>query len=349
MSQLGTLFRRDRAVQNRCYIIAEMSANHQHDFSRAKEIIKAAAESGADAIKLQTYTADTQTIEHDAEEFRIHGTLWDKKSLYALYKEAYTPWEWQGELKAFANSLGLDCFSTPCDISAVDFLETIDVPCYKVASFEIVDIPLLKRIAKTRRPVFLSTGMATIAEIDEAVRTLRANGTQDLILLKCTSAYPTPPEESNLRTIPHLSAAFDCNVGLSDHTLGSAVAVAAIALGAGVIEKHFTLSRSDGGPDAAFSMEPHEFRELVDNVRTVEKALGAVCYEITKSQQELTPFRRSLYVVRDIKAGESFTPENVRSIRPAYGLHTRYWDLTMTSKASKDLKRGTPLRFSDLA
>ena len=349
MSQLENIFRQDKTVKNRCYIIAEMSANHKNDLSRAKDIIKAAAESGADAIKLQTYTADTQTIEHDADQFIIHGTLWDKKSLYKLYEEASTPWEWQADLKAFANSLGLDCFSTPCDVSAVDFLETIDMPCYKVASFEIVDLPLLKRIARTRRPVFLSTGMATVAEIDEAVRTLRANGTKDLILLKCASAYPTPPDESNLLTIPHLSATFDCNAGLSDHTLGSAVAVAAIALGACVIEKHFTLSRSDGGPDAAFSMEPHEFRELVDNVRTVEKALGTICYDVTKSQQELTPFRRSLYVVRDIRAGEPFTPENVRSIRPAYGLHTRYWDLVLSCKAGKDIKRGTPLSFSDLA
>lgn len=327
------------------YIIAELSANHNGSIERAEAIIRAAADAGANAVKLQTYTADTMTIPCDNEYFRIKGTLWEGKTLYELYQEAFTPWEWQPQLKALANALGMDCFSTPFDATAVDFLEKMDVPCHKVASFEVVDIPLLKKIASTGKPVIMSTGMANLAEIDEAVTTLRNNGTPELALLKCTSAYPAPPEEANLRTIPHLAQAFNCVTGLSDHTLGSAVAVGAVALGARIIEKHFTLSRADGGPDSAFSMEPHEFKQMVKDIRTVEKALGTVCYDLTAKQKESKVFRRSLFVVKDIKAGEIFTEKNVRSIRPGYGLPPRYLDSVLGKSTVSTIKQGTPLSW----
>lgn len=327
------------------YIIAELSANHNGSIERAEAIIRAAADAGADAVKLQTYTADTMTIPCDNEYFRIKGTLWEGKTLHDLYQEAYMPWEWQPRLKALANDLGMDCFSTPFDATAVDFLEKMNVPCHKVASFEVVDIPLLKRIAATGKPVIMSTGMASLAEIDEAVTTLRQNGTTELALLKCTSAYPAPPEEANLRTIPHLAQAFDCVAGLSDHTLGSAVAVGAVAVGARIIEKHFTLARADGGPDSAFSMEPHEFRQMVQDIRMVEKALGTICYELTSKQQESKVFRRSLFVVKDMKAGEVFTEENVRSIRPGYGLPPKMLEQILGKQASQPLFKGTPLTW----
>ncbi|WP_448338602.1 pseudaminic acid synthase [Desulfovibrio piger] len=328
-----------------CYIIAEISANHNGNIERAEAIIRSAADAGANAVKLQTYTADTLTIPCDNEYFRIKGTLWEGKTLHDLYQEAYTPWEWQPRLKALANDLGMDCFSTPFDATAVDFLEKMNVPCHKVASFEVVDIPLLKRIAATGKPVIMSTGMASLAEIDEAVTTLRQNGTTELALLKCTSAYPAPPEEANLRTIPHLAQAFDCVAGLSDHTLGSAVAVGAVAVGARIIEKHFTLARADGGPDSAFSMEPHEFRQMVQDIRTVEKALGTVCYDLTPKQKESRVFRRSLFVVKDMKAGEVFTEENVRSIRPGYGLMPKFLPEILGRKTSKKISIGTPLEW----
>lgn len=333
---------------NNCYIIAEISANHNGSIERAEAIIRSAADAGANAVKLQTYTADTLTIPCDNEYFRIKGTLWEGKTLHDLYQEAYTPWEWQPRLKALANDLGMDCFSTPFDATAVDFLEKMNVPCHKVASFEVVDIPLLKRIAATGKPVIMSTGMASLAEIDEAVTTLRQNGTTELALLKCTSAYPAPPEEANLRTIPHLAQAFDCVAGLSDHTLGSAVAVGAVAVGAHIIEKHFTLARADGGPDSAFSMEPHEFRQMVQDIRTVEKALGTVCYDLTPKQKESRVFRRSLFVVKDMKAGEVFTEENVRSIRPGYGLPPKYLDHVLGTRSKTALAKGTPLIFDFL-
>ncbi len=260
--------------------------NHNGSIERAESILRAAADAGADAVKLQTYTADTLTIPCDNEYFRIKGTIWEGRTLHDLYQEAHTPWEWTPRLMALAKDLGMDCFSTPFDATAVDFLEGCGVSRYKVASFEVVDIPLLKKIAATGKPVIMSTGMATLAEIDEAVRTLRDNGTTDLTLLKCTSAYPAPPEEANLRTIPHMAQAFGCNAGLSDHTMGSAVAVAAVALGATVIEKHFTLSRADGGPDGSFSMEPYEFKQMVQDIRTTEKALGSVCYDLTEKQKK---------------------------------------------------------------
>lgn len=332
-----------------CYIIAEISANHNQDIKRAEAIVREAAKAGADAVKLQTYTADTLTIACDNEYFRIQGTLWEGKTLHSLYQEAYTPWEWQPQLKQLANDLGMDCFSTPFDATAVDFLELMDVPCHKVASFEVIDIPLLRKIAATRKPVIMSTGMATLAEIDEAVRTLRANGTTKLVLLKCTSAYPAPPESTNLRTIPHLAEAFACPTGLSDHTLGYSVAVGAVALGACVIEKHFTLARSDGGPDAAFSLEPSEFQAMVQAVRTAEAALGHVSYELTEKEHASSVFRRSLFVVRDIREGELFTPENVRSIRPGHGLHTRHYDEVLGRRAAQDISRGEPLKWTHIA
>ncbi|UZP66800.1 pseudaminic acid synthase [Desulfovibrio mangrovi] len=329
----------------RTCIIAEVSANHKGSVERAEAIIRAAAEAGADAVKLQTYTADTMTIPCDNEYFRIKGTLWDGRTLHDLYQEAHTPWEWTPRLMACAKDLGMDCFSTPFDATAVDFLEKYGVSRHKIASFEAVDIPLLKKVAGTGKPVILSTGMASLAEIDEAVRTLRENGTTDLTLLKCTSAYPAPANEANLLTIPHMAEAFGCPVGLSDHTLGSAVAVAAVALGATVIEKHFTLARADGGPDAAFSMEPYELKQLVHDVRTVEQAIGRVSYELTEKQQESTVFRRSLFVVKDMKAGEVFTPDNVRSIRPGYGMPPRYLDQILGKAATSAIKAGTPMSW----
>lgn len=328
------------------FLIAEISANHNGSIERAEAIIRAAAASGADAIKLQTYTADTLTIPCDNEYFRIQGTLWDGRTLHNLYQEAYTPWEWTPRLMGLAKDLGMDCFSTPFDTTAVDFLESCGVSRHKVASFEIVDIPLLKKIAATGKPVIMSTGMASLAEIDEAVRTLRESGTTDLTLLKCTSSYPAPAEEANLRTIPHLRDAFQCPVGLSDHTMGSAVAVAAVALGATVVEKHFTLSRADGGPDGAFSMEPHEFKQMVDDIRIVEKALGCVSYTLTPKEEQSKVFRRSLFVVEDIAAGETFTEKNVRSIRPGHGLHTRYLPLVLGRRAMCELNKGTPLSIT---
>jgi pseudaminic acid synthase len=332
-----------------CYIIAEMSANHGQSFDKAVDVVHAAHESGADAIKLQTYTADTLTIESHRPEFMIgKGTLWEGRSLYDLYGEASTPWDWQPKLKAVAEELGMHCFSSPFDDSAVDFLEHMNVPAHKIASFELVDTGLLRKVASTGKPVIMSTGMASLAEIDEAVRTLREAGCTQLALLKCTSAYPSLPEDMNLRTIPHLAKAFNLPVGLSDHTLGIAVPVAAVALGACIIEKHFTLRRSDGGPDAAFSLEPAEFKAMADAVRAAESALGSVNYEITNNEAASRVFRRSLFVVKDVKAGETFTTTNVRSIRPGYGLPPRYMNQVLSARAAMDLPRGTPLELSHL-
>jgi len=325
------------------YIIAEMSANHNQDFDRAVKIIEAAKEAGADAVKLQTYRPDTITIDCDNEYFRIKGTIWEGKTLYELYGEAYTPWEWQPKLKQVADKLGLHLFSSPFDHTAVDFLEGMKVPAYKVASFEIVDLPLLRKIAATGKPIIMSTGMASLAEIDEAVQTVR-NGTQ-IALLKCTSAYPALPEEANLNTIPHLAQTFGVVAGISDHTLGNAVAVASVALGACIVEKHFTLSRKDPGPDSSFSMEPEQFKAMVKDIRTVEKALGKVSYGITEKQKSSRVFRRSLFAVKDIRKGEKFAEENVRSIRPGYGLSPKYFDDVVGKKATKDIVIGTPLSW----
>lgn len=331
------------------YIIAEVSANHNQDFDQAVRIIHAAKQATADAIKLQTYTPDTMTIKCQTEHFRIgKGTIWEGKNLYELYGEAYTPWDWQPKLKQIANDLGLDCFSTPFDFTAVDFLEKMDVPAHKIASFELVDLSLIRRVASTGKPVIMSTGMASLTEIDEAVRAFRDGGGKQLALLKCTSAYPSPPEEMNLRTIPDLAETFGVPVGLSDHTLGIAVPVAAVALGACVIEKHFTLSRAAGGPDAAFSLEPSEFRAMVEAVRTAEKALGHVSYEVTEKEKASRIFRRSLFVVEDMQAGEVFTVQNVRSIRPGHGLPPKYFPEVLDRRAARDLLRGTPLRWEDV-
>ena len=327
------------------YIIAEMSANHNQDYDRAVRIIETAKEIGADAVKLQTYTPDTMTINSKKEHFRIKGTIWEDRNLYELYGEAYTPWEWQPRLKKVADDLDITLLSTAFDDSAVDFLEKMGVPAYKVASFEIVDIPLLKKISKTGKPVIMSTGMATLSEIDEAVKTIREAGCSELALLHCVSAYPTPPEEINLKTIPHLREAFGVPVGLSDHTLGTAVSIAAVALGACIIEKHFTLSRKIPGPDSIFSMEPHEFKSIIEAVRTAEKAIGLVDHSLTDKEKESLVFRRSLFVVKDIKAGELFTSKNVRSIRPGYGLHTRYLEVIMGRRATVDIETGTPLTW----
>lgn len=330
------------------YIIAEMSANHNQDFDHAVKIIEAAKEAWADAVKLQTYTPDTITLDCNNDYFRIKGTIWEGKNLYELYGEAYTPWEWQPKLKKIANDLGMDIFSTPFDHTAVDFLEKMDIPVYKVASFELVDIPLLRKIAQTGKPLILSTGMATLAEIDEAVSAIREAGGDQLALLKCTSAYPAPPDDMNLRTIPHLAEAFGVPTGLSDHTIGVAVPVVAVALGACIIEKHLTLSRQNPGPDSAFSSEPHEFKEMVNAIRAAEKALGEVSYEITEKQKDSRVFRRSLFVVKDVKEGEEFTEENIRSIRPGFGLHTRYFDKIIGGHANMNIKGGTPLDWQHI-
>ena len=328
------------------YIIAELSANHNHDYEQALALIGAAKEAGADAIKIQTYTPDTMTIRCDNEYFRIgKGTIWEGKNLYDLYGEAYTPWEWHAGLKKYANKLGLDFFSTPFDASSVDFLEELQVSAYKIASFEIVDIPLIRRIARTGKPIIISTGMASVAEIDEAVRAIREEGNTSIALLKCTSAYPAPPDEMNLRTIPHMAELFDVPVGISDHTLGISTPVAAVALGACIVEKHFTISRDTLGPDSTFSLEPQEFSGMAQAIRDTEKALGKVSYTVSESEAASRNFRRSLFIVSDMKKGEVFTEENLRSIRPGYGLAPKYFPLIIGKRTKKNLIRGTPLQW----
>jgi pseudaminic acid synthase len=331
---------------NPVYIIAELSANHNQDFEQAVKIIHAAKDAGADAVKIQTYTPDTITMRSDREEFRIGGgTLWDGRTLYDLYGEAYTPWDWQPRLKRVANDMGLELFSSPFDASAVDFLEKMDVPAYKVASFEIVDIPLVQRMASTGNPLIISTGMATLEEIDEAVNAARHAGARDIALLKCTSAYPASPDEMNLRTIPELARRFNVPAGLSDHTMGIAAPVAAVALGACIIEKHLALSRSQKGPDSAFSLEPQEFNAMVEAVRVAERSLGQVHFGPGAHEASSRIFRRSLFVVEDLKRGQSFNEENVRSIRPAHGLHTRHLAEVVGRRAVRDIEKGTPLSW----
>jgi len=328
------------------YIVAELSANHNQSFEEAVRLVAAAKEAGADAVKLQTYTPDTLTLDCDKEDFQIKGeTPWDGQTLHALYRKAYMPWEWQPKLKEIAENIGLDLFSAAFDASAVDFLERMNVPAHKIASFEIVDIPLIEKAARTGKPLILSTGMATLAEIHEAVEAARSAGARALALLKCTSAYPAPPEEMNLKTIAHLADEFDVPVGLSDHTLGIAAPVAAVALGASIVEKHFTLSRSVPGPDSAFSLEPHEFQAMVEAIRAAEKALGAVRYGPGAAEARSRAFRRSLFVVRDIKAGEPLTHTNVRSIRPAKGLHPRHLREVVGRVARRDIESGTPVSW----
>jgi pseudaminic acid synthase len=332
------------------YIVAELSANHNQNFSQAVRIIHAAKDAGADAVKLQTYTADTITLRSDKEYFKISGgTLWDGRTLHDLYQQAFTPWEWQPKLKKIADDLGMHLFSSAFDDSAVDFLEEMNVPAHKVASFELVDIGLIQKMARTGKPLIMSTGMASEKEISEAVEAARAAGATQIALLKCTSAYPAPPEEANLRTIPELARRFGCPAGLSDHTMGIAVPVAAVALGACIIEKHLCLARADGGPDSAFSLEPQEFKAMVDAVRTAEKSLGSPQFSPGEREANSLKFRRSLFVVEDVKRGQMFTKQNVRSIRPADGLHPRHLNEVLGKSAACEIERGTPLSWALVA
>ncbi|HBR21699.1 MAG TPA: pseudaminic acid synthase [Nitrospiraceae bacterium] len=327
------------------FIIAEMSGNHNSSLERALAIVEAAAKSGAHALKLQTYTADTMTLDIKEGEFFINDpkSLWKGSSLYDLYKTAYTPWEWHEAIFKKCRELGIICFSTPFDETAVDFLESLDAPAYKIASFENNHLPLIRKAASTGKPLIISTGMATIAELDEVVRTAREAGCKDIVMLKCTSTYPATPDGTNLLTIPHLKELFNVEVGLSDHTIGIGVAVASVALGATMIEKHFTLSRADGGVDSAFSMEPDEMKMLVEETYKAWQALGGVNYGPTEKEKASIRFRRSVYAVKDIKKGEAFTPENIRIIRPGGGLPPKYHDVLLGKKASCDIKRGTPI------
>jgi pseudaminic acid synthase len=329
------------------FIIAELSANHLQDFNLAKETIKAMKDSGADAVKFQTYTPDTITIDSKNEYFQIkQGTIWDGKNLYELYQEAYTPWEWQPKLKKFAEKQGLIPFSSPFDKTAVDFLEDMDMPAYKIASFEITDIPLIEYIASTGKPIIISTGIAELCDIELALQTCRKEGNDQIALLKCTSSYPAPSEEINLNTIPNLKETFNTIVGLSDHTLGNSISIAATALGARIIEKHFILDRKLGGPDADFSTEPDEFKNMVNSVREVEKALGNISYELSKGTKSNRDFSRSLFVVEDMKKGDEFTENNIRSIRPGFGLHPKYLMGIIGKKATEDISKGTPLSWN---
>ncbi|UOG59330.1 pseudaminic acid synthase [Leptospira noguchii] len=331
----------------RPFIIAEMSGNHNQSLEKALEIVDAAAEAGADAIKLQTYTADTITIDKKEGEFFISDpkSLWKGESLYDLYKKAYTPWEWHESIFKRAKEKGILCFSSPFDFTAIDFLESLNVPAYKIASFENIDIPLIRKVANTGKPIIISTGMANIQEIAEAVDTVRATGNNQLILLKCTSTYPSTPDNTNILTIPHMRELFQCEIGLSDHTLGIGVAVASVALGATVIEKHFTLNRAEGGVDSTFSMEPDELKALVVETERAWQSLGKITYGPTEKEKSSMVFRRSLYVVEDIKQGERITERNVKSIRPGYGLPPKYLDIVMGKKLNRSLRRGTPLSW----
>jgi len=334
---------------SKVFIIAELSANHNHKLDVALQTIRAAAEAGADAIKLQTYTPDTITIDCDNEFFRLHhGTIWDGQTLYNLYKQAYTPWEWHEKLFAEARNCGLMCFSTPFDFSAVDFLEQFNPPAYKIASFEIFDIPLISKVAQLQKPIIISTGLATIADIEDALYACYQQNNHQVALLKCTSSYPAPIEKANLLTIPDMKQRFGCEVGLSDHTLGITSPVVSVALGARIIEKHFILDKSIGGPDAAFSLDKEEFALMVKHVREAEKALGQVSYELDTKAQASKELGRSLFVVKDIPQGHELTPENIRSIRPGYGISPKYYYEVLGKKANKELKRGTPLRWEDL-
>lgn len=332
---------------NRPFIIAEMSGNHNQSLERALAIVDAAADAGVDAVKIQTYTADTMTIDIDTGEFFISDkdSLWKGETLYHLYEKAHTPWEWHKAIFERCKERGIMGFSTPFDDTSVDFLEDIGVPCYKIASFENVDLPLIRKVARTGKPIIASTGMTTVAELSDLVQTVRENGCTDLTLLKCTSSYPASPEGTNLRTIPHMRELFGCAVGLSDHTLGIGAAVASVALGAVVIEKHFTLSRVEGGVDAAFSLEPAEMAQLVRECRTAALALGAVSYERAEQEQKSLQFRRSLYVVEDMEAGDVFTEKNLRRIRPGMGLSPKYYDIILGKKANCNITRGTAVQW----
>ena len=343
---------RDIGAHARPYLIAEMSGNHNQSLDRALAIVDAAANAGADAIKLQTYTAETMTLDVRAPGFVIDdkNSLWAGRQLFDLYKEAYTPWEWHAPIMARARGHGLHCFSSPFDETAVDFLESLEVPAYKIASFENTDLPLIRKVASTGKPMIISTGMASLAEIDEAVRTARQAGCQELILLKCTSTYPATPENTNLRTIPHLRDAFQgCEVGLSDHTMGCGVAVGAVALGATVVEKHFTLARADGGVDSAFSLEPEELRQLRVETERAWLGLGQVAYGGTQAEEKSRAFRRTLYVSADIRAGEPLTAQNVRIVRPGFGLPPKYYDIVIGKRVNRDIAAGTPVGWELIA
>ena len=331
------------------YIIAELSANHNGQLSKALELIEAAAATGADAIKIQTYTPDTMTIPHDGDEFQIKGGLWDGYQLHQLYREAYTPYEWHAQMFAKARDLGITIFSTPFDETAVDLLAGLNAPAYKIASFEVVDLPLIAYVAKRRKPMIISTGMANLGEIQEAVETARSNGAGGVALLHCTSAYPAPIEEANVRTVSHLGAAFGVVSGLSDHAPGSAACVASTVLGGSIIEKHFTISRDDGGPDAAFSLEPGEFKTLVDDCKSAWSALGAIDYGLAQSEKANTRFRRSIYAVKPIKAGQPLTAENIRIIRPGFGLPPKHLSDIIGRTAARDIAYGEALTWSAIA
>lgn len=334
-------------LNNQPFVVAEMSGNHNQSLERALEIVECAAKTGVHGLKLQTYTADTITIDGKSEEFYIRDkdNLWKGRSLYDLYKEAHTPWEWHKPIFKKARELGLIPFSTPFDFSSVDFLETLDVPCYKIASFENTDLSLIKKVASTGKPLIISTGMANISELQESISTAREVGCKDLILLKCTSTYPSLPTNSNISTIPHMRDLFKCEVGISDHTLGVGVSIAAVALGATFIEKHFTISRKDGGVDSDFSMEPNEMRQLVEDSRRAWQAKGEILYGPTDSEKKSLKFRRSIYIVEDIKKGELFTSNNIRSIRPGLGLPIKYLEKIKGRQAKLDIKKGTPLSW----
>ena len=329
------------------FIIAEMSGNHNQSLERALKIVEVAAKTGVNALKIQTYTPDTMTIDKNDGEFLItdKNSLWTGKSLYELYKEAYTPWEWHKPIFDKCKECGIWGFSTPFDFTAVDFLEELDVPFYKIASFENTDLPLIKKVAQTGKPIIISTGMTTVSELNDLVDTAKKNGCKELVLLKCTSTYPATREGSNLLTIPHMRELFNCEVGLSDHTLGIGVSVASVALGATVIEKHFTLDRADGGVDSAFSMEPSEMKQLVSETERVWQALGEINYSVTEQEKKSLQFRRSLYIVEDMKAGDVITAKNMRAIRPGLGLSPKYYELFLGKKVHNDISRGTPVTF----
>lgn len=331
------------------YIIAEMSANHAGSLERAKEIVHAAKEAGADCLKIQTYTPDTLTIDCDNSFFHIEKGTWEGENLYGLYGKAYTPWEWQPLLKEEAEKIGIDFLSTPFDNTSVDFLEEMGILFYKIASFELVDLPFLSYVASKGKPIIMSTGMATLEEIEESVNTIYEAGNRQLALLKCSSAYPADPAQMNLRTIPDMKERFGIPVGLSDHSMGAFSAATSVALGGCIIEKHFCLGRDIENPDASFSMTPEEFQQMVRDVRATEAAMGTASYGVSKQEESNACFRRSLFVVKDIAAGEKLTPDNIRSIRPAYGLKPKYYHDVLGKAAKHDLKRGTPLRFEDLA
>ena len=338
------------SADNPPFVIAEMSGNHNRSLDRALEIVEAVARSGAHALKIQTYTADTMTIDLDEGEFFISDpeSLWKGTSLYKLYQEAHTPWEWHKPIFDRARELGLIAFSTPFDVTSVEFLESLNVPCYKIASFENTDLPLLRRVAATGKPLIISTGMATMAELDDAVRVVREAGCKDLLLLKCTSTYPATAENTNIRTIPHMRELFGCEVGLSDHTMGVGVSIASVALGATIIEKHFTLNRADGGVDSSFSMEPNEMRSLVRETERAWQALGQTSYGPTEAEKKSLVYRRSLYVIQNVQAGEVFSSDNVRAIRPGFGISPKYTEIVLGKQASRALKRGTPFSWNML-